>query len=716
MAVVLVMMVIITGIVYSQVRKYMFGEAEERYEGVLQRDHEEFRRRLSDVMVAIRNNHHDIEREVEDPEKVISQMERILEVNPTIISCGVLYVADYFPGRGRCLELYAARDSIGQVHVSRIENDDNIYLQRDWFKEGIEKDTTQWSKLYYEDDLIPNVTGRRLLTTYTIPVHNKQGKVVALFGGDLPLEYLRYEIMDDLQEKIKLFEKGSKHHSFNFVIDDDGTYIIHPDKKRILHANFFEEAKQTSNKIDDDVMASMMKGEKGSALVEIDGVPSWIYYRTVKHMDWVIGIVVPEEIIFHNGRMLNTIILAVVLVGLIAVYFICERMIKDTTSPVTREKAALESELKIAHGIQMALLPKTFPPFPERSDIDLYAYITPAREVGGDLYDYFLRGDRLVFCIGDVSGKGVPAALLMAVMRAMFRSEARRCESASGLVNTMNHNLSYEYTAGYFVTMFVGILDLNTGHLDFCNAGHEPPLVSGERLDVIRNLPVGALAEWDYQGQETMLKSGDTFFLFTDGLTEAQDAEGKMFGRQRVIDFVGSHLDSTPQQLTEQIENEVQQFVGDTEQSDDLTMLILKWQKPDDSHYHLSICADMDDIEQMDPFIANASQQAGLTTKEGKQIRLALEEAVANVINYSQATYVNFDAYIGDGCLKVTITDDGIAFDATAGSPTDFSLRPDERPAGGLGIMLLHQMTDDLSYQRMENRNVLTLIKKIINE
>lgn len=124
----------------------------------------------------------------------------------------------------------------------------------------------------------------------------------------------------------------------------------------------------------------------------------------------------------------------------------------------------------------------------------------------------------------------------------------------------------------------------------------------------------------------------------------------------------------------------------------------------------------MDDIEQMDPFIANASQQAGLTTKEGKQIRLALEEAVANVINYSQATYVNFDAYIGDGCLKVTVTDDGIAFDATAGSPTDFSLRPDERPAGGLGIMLLHQMTDDLSYQRMENRNVLTLIKKIINE
>ena len=138
-------------------------------------------------------------------------------------------------------------------------------------------------------------------------------------------------------------------------------------------------------------------------------------------------------------------------------------MIHDITTPVAVQQAAIERELKIAHGIQMAMLPKEFPPYPERSDIDIYASETPAREVGGDLYDYFLRGDRLFFCIGDVSGKGMPAALIMAVVRAMFRSETRRAETAVSIVETMNHNFSDEYTAGYFVTMFVGILDLNTG-------------------------------------------------------------------------------------------------------------------------------------------------------------------------------------------------------------------------------------------------------------
>lgn len=759
MVVVLAMIAVIAGIVYFHVREYMSDEAEERYEGVLQRDHEEFRRRLSDVMVAAKNNLHEVECNIDDPQKAAEHMERILRLNPTVITCGIVYQPGYFPDRKRCLEIIATHDSLGSIHVRTIENDHNAYLDRKWYVDGMTKDTVQWSEVYFEQDLIPGVTSRRQLTSYVTPVHDKQGKTVALFGTDLKLEFLRYEIMNDLQEKIEKFEKGSKHHSYNFVIDHDGTYILHPDEKRILHANFFEECQHTANKVDDDVVASMRRGEKGSALVEIDGIPSWIYYRTVKHMDWMIAIVVPEDVIFQNGRTLNTIILIVVLLGLVAIYFICRRMIHRTTQPLHRfaesarevakgnfksplpevrednevrvlhdafvdmqqsltdyvdmlqetitEKASIEHELKIANNIQMALLPKTFP---ERSDVGLYAYINPARDVGGDLYDFFLRDDRLMFCIGDVSGKGIPAALMMAVMRAMFRSEARKSDSATAIVKTLNHNLSYEYTASYFVTMFVGILDLRTGHLDFCNAGHEPPLVNGRQLDVKRNLPIGALPEWDYEGQETMLQSGDTLFLFTDGLSEAQNADGKQFGRQHVCELVGSHTDCTPRQLAELVDGEVRRFVGDTEQSDDLTLLIIKWQQPQSS---LSLRADMDDIELMDPFIAQASQQAGLSAKESKRIRLALEEALANIINHSQATFIKLDASIGDGCLKVTITDDGIPFDATADSPTDLSLPPDQRPPGGLGIMLLHQMTDSLDYQRADGHNILTLVKNV---
>ena len=754
MLVVLVMMVIITGIVYFSVRNYMVDEAEERYEGVLQRDHEEFRRRLSDVMVAAKNNLYEVERDIDNPGKAVTHLERILQVNPTILTCALVYVPDYFPERSRCLEIYSTRDSLGTVHSFSDESDHIDYVDRDWFKQGIEKDTANWSEAYFEYELLPNDSSRYLLTTYYIPVHNQQGRLAALFCSDLPLEFLSYEINDDLQEVINEHEQDCRHHSYNFVIDRNGTYILHPDDKRILHT--------------DQAMAGLVKDERGSAMVDVDGVASWIYYRTVKHMDWTIAIVVPQEVIFRNGRILNTIILMVVLLGLFALYFICQRMISRTTRPLhsialsaeevskgnfsspmphvksvdevrmlrdafevmqtslsvyvdnlkrsTAENAVFESEMSTARDIQMNMIPNHFPPYPERNDIDIYGMMLPARSVGGDLFDFLIRDERLYFCIGDVSGKGVPAALLMAVTRSLFHSMAMSEEQPEHIIWRINRAICESNNGTMFVTMFIGILDLRTGHLNFCNAGHEFPLVSGQPLQVKRNLPVGSLPKWNYEGQETTLHSGDTLFLFTDGLNEAQNADEKLFGRQHVRDLVASHTDCTPQQLAELMENEVHRFVGDTEQSDDLTMLIIRWHQP--SHLspltsHLSMRADMDDIEQMDPFIAEASKQAGLTEREAKQIRLALEEALANIINYSQATFINLDATVDGERLTITITDDGIPFDATAESPTDFSLLPNQRPSGGLGIMLLHQMTDVLNYQRTDDRNVLTLIKKI---
>ncbi len=767
MAVVLVMIAVITNIINVHVGNYMADEAQERYERVLQRDHEEFRRRLSDVMVAIKNNLEDVENGVDNPDKVMRHMNRVLQVNPTIITCGLLYKPGYFPDRKRCVEIIATHDSLGAVHLRNIENDNNVYLERQWFKDCIANDSADWSDVYFEQDLIPGVTNRRQLTTYCYPVHDKQGKTVAVFGADMPLEFLRHEITDDLHEIIKKYEKDCEHHSYNFVIDRDGNYILHPDDERILKDNFFEVAKRSGNQIDDDVVANMKKGKPGSAKIVIDGIPSWIYHRPVKHMDWMIAIVVPQEAISHNGRILTTIILAVAILGMLAIYFISRQMIKKTTQPLhffalsaeevakgnfssplpevkrndevkvlrdsfkamqnslsiyveeikntTAEKTAIKNEMANARAIQMAMVPNRFPP--EHSPIDIYGVMEPAKSVGGDLFDFIMRDNRLFFCIGDVSGKGIPAALLMAVMKAMFRGEARRSDNAADIVNSMNRNLCAENTEGYFVTMFIGILDPTTGHLDYCNAGHEVPLVGGKPLAVMRNLPVGALPNWKYEGQETMLRNGDILFLFTDGLSEAENADGKLFGRHHVWDVVGGHTDYTPRELAELVKKEVSLFVGDTEQSDDLTLLIIKLNNIQSSKYsaQLSMRADMDDIEQMDTFIAEASQQAGFTTKEAKQIRLALEEAVANIINYSHATFIDLNASIVDGCLKVTVIDDGIPFDATADSPTDLSLPPNQRPPGGLGIMLLHQMTDMLDYKRIDNSNVLTLMKKMKN-
>ena len=424
------------------------------------------------------------------------------------------------------------------------------------------------------------------------------------------------------------------------------------------------------------------------------------------------AIVVPEEVIFHNGRRLNAIILLVMLAGLLAIYFICRHQIKGIADPVAMQKANLEHELKIANNIQMALLPHSLP---EHSNIGLYASLTPAHDVGGDLYDYFVHEGRLVFCIGDVSGKGVPAALLMAVMRSMFRSEAHHADSAAEIVETMNRNFCEEYTGGDFVTMFVGILDLTTGLLDYCNAGHEQPIVAGQLLEIIHNLPVGALSDWTYEGQQMQLKAGDMLFLYTDGLSEASNTTGKLFGRKRVNELAAEHATDSPQQLAELMESEVHHHAGNAEQSDDITLLAIKWQP---SHLspltsHLSMSSSMDDIGALEPFISQAAQQAGLEDRETKRLRLAVEETVANVINHGQATAITLQASVEDNQLVLTIDDDGQPFDPTAESTTDFSVPADQRPPGGLGIMYLHKMTDGLDYQRVDGHNILKILKTI---
>ena len=699
MAVVLVMMVIITGVVYVMVREYMLDEAKEGYQNMLLNSHEELRRHLSGVYVASKNNVHDIERDIDNPDRMFDHMERIVRQNTNIVCCAMLFRQNYYPSKGRVFVPCARKDVSGELVVSRIDSTYNSYFYGEWFQEQLKKDQGCWTRAYFESDFFVGGKEPRLLTTYTVPIHDGKGHPVALLCADLSLEYLRKEMMEDVTKMNAQFKGSRKHQAYSFVIDHEGTYIIHPDKRRMLN---------------DTLKANtIMPDEIGSATAVIDGVPSWIYYRRIKYVDWTMAVVVPDDIILFKGRMLNIIILLTMIVGMIVIYLFCRRQIKSIADPFAAQKAVVDRELTIAHNIQMALLPK---PFPDHRDIQLYASQTPARDVGGDLYDYFVHDGHLVFCIGDVSGKGVPAALLMAVMRSMFRSEAHRADSAVQIVETMNSNLCEEYTGGDFVTMFVGILDLNSGILDYCNAGHEPPLVSAQLLEVKRNLPVGALSDWNYEGQQTQLKPGDMLFLYTDGLSEAKNSKGKLLGRKYVNKLAAEHATDSPQQLVDLMEAEVHRHAGNAEQSDDITLLAIKWQPTSQFSSlstHLSMSASMDDIGALEPFISHAAQKAGLEYRETKQLRLAVEEAVANIINHGQSTAITLQASVKDNHLLLTIDDDGQPFDPTVDSTTDFSVPADQRPPGGLGIMYLHKMTDGLDYQRVDGHNILKIIKTI---
>ncbi len=257
----------------------------------------------------------------------------------------------------------------------------------------------------------------------------------------------------------------------------------------------------------------------------------------------------------------------------------------------------MERELKIAHAIQMSMLPKTYPAFPDRHDIDIFGSVTPAKAVGGDLYDFFIRNDQLFFCIGDVSGKGVPASLVMAVTRFLFRNIASYTYEPAQIAVAINESLSSNNETGMFVTLFLGVLDLRSGLLNYANAGHNPPLLLREgsvsELPCDANIPVGVLPGFSYTAQQVQFQADDTLFLYTDGLSEAEDIHQQQFGIERVIQVAtnaalqtqGAGMEAPPDgnpsgtvaDLVKAMSAAVSQFVGDAEQSDDLTMLAVNY-------------------------------------------------------------------------------------------------------------------------------------------
>ena len=611
MMVVLAMMAVIASIVYFTVGEYMEDEAMQRFQIVVMRAHREIQRRLSDVYVANINSLHEIERDVDDPDKLPDHLDRIVRLNPGIVSCGLLFVPDYYPEKGEFYVPFATRDTADMVSVMRIDSIYHDYYGEDWYVERMKNNSADWVDPYFENSLLTTNIAPRLLTTYATPIHNHEGQPVALLCADLSLEDLRNDMLQKVREANRIFEKLQKQQPYICIIDRNGRYIIHPDKERMLK---------------DSIDANITFEERqGAASATIDGVPSWVCYRNIRFTEWTVMIVVPEDVIQQNGRMLNIIILAVMLIGLAAIYLFCRQQIRKVTSPLhsfarsaeevaqgnfnaplpdirhddeirllrdsfgnmqqslshyieelkttTAQKSAIESELSIARDIQESILPNAFP---DCEGLNMYASMTPAKEVGGDLYDFILHENRLYFCIGDVAGKGVPAALVMTTVCGAFRLLAESESEPQRIVSRMNDMMTRDNGMTIFVTFFAGVLDLNTGHLCYCNAGHKAPLANAVPLPVDKNLPVGAMPDWTFTQQETTLAPGTTLFLYTDGLDEAENARRQMFGKERIKEVLKS-TSLEPQALISQMTQAVAHFVGDTEQSDDLTMLALRY-------------------------------------------------------------------------------------------------------------------------------------------
>ena len=281
-------------------------------------------------------------------------------------------------------------------------------------------------------------------------------------------------------------------------------------------------------------------------------------------------------------RQLYLVLTFILLAAVGATFFIFQRY--RSAKRMAKMKAAqerIEGELNIARNIQMSMVPSTFP---EHEGLDMYASMMPAREVGGDLYGYIINGSQLYFTVGDVSGKGVPASLFMAQVTRLFSTMAHQGLDPAAICNRMNSELSGEDNInGMFVTMFVGMLDMQTGHLSFCNAGHNPPVIGGGKhqgdfLKMIPNVPIGLWPDYEFKGEEMDSVKGRALFIYTDGLNEAENPEQERFGDKRLLDILRDTNFDTARQVVEALEAEVAQHRNGAEPNDDMTMLCLRVQ------------------------------------------------------------------------------------------------------------------------------------------
>jgi len=599
-------------------------------------ENESVEKRLHDVQVAIHNSIDEVEWQLYNPDSVTMALVDKLKLNPrSVMGFGAAFEPNFFPREGSWFEPYAVWEG-DDIEVAQIGDASHNYFNFDWYRKGMEADKGVWSEPYFDDS-----GAKTILCTYVVPIHDKHGHKVGVFGGDLSVdmlhEYLKgKDLKTNTEGVLRLNEKNEsdkKRWVYTFIVGREGYYITHPDKQRILRDNLFEALRQKPDTVAERMVREMIAGKKGIAKTLIDGVAVTVFYTPLEHTGWSLAVVLPESRLKMVVFKFCTYLMSFILMGLLAVYIICRLTIHRSTRPLrflaksadevakgnfnaplpvlkhddeirllrdsfgnmqqslsryieelkttTAQKSAIESELSIAHDIQMSMLPS--PMNIQHSSLTIHAMLTPARDVGGDLYDYLIRDNRLFFCIGDVSGKGVPAALFMSTARGDFRLLAETESEPSSIVTRMNDIMAYDNELSIFVTFFVDVLDLETGHLYYCNAGHKAPFVLSNNkpysaLAIKRSLPVGAITDVTYTQQETTLAPGDTLFLYTDGLDEAEGAAHKMFGMERIKEVLQKTA-SDPQTLIENMKKAVGEFVGDTEQSDDLTMLAIQWKK-----------------------------------------------------------------------------------------------------------------------------------------
>ncbi len=555
---------------------------------------------------------------------LLKQIKEMVVQNEDIFGSTVAFEPYAYDRSRRYFAPYFNEDS-GQVKLSYLGSKDYQYFLWDWYMIPKELGKPIWSEPYYDEG-----GGNIVMSTYSVPFYRDVGGRRVFTGivtADMSLEGLV-----DIISRISIYQSG-----YAFLISSNGVFVAHPDRKLIMRESIFSLAETAGDAELRMIGRSMIRGESGFVMLGqyFTGKKSWMYYAPLSSVGWSIGVIVPEEELFGDIQKLSRTVLIIGFAGFVFLFVVVVFISSTITRPLrelavrateiargsldmalppthardevgvlthsfedmrlalkeyitnlretTAAKERIESELKIARSIQMNFLPKHFPPFPEKQEFDIFAVLESAREVGGDLYDFFLLDeDHLFFSIGDVSGKGVPAALFMAASKMLMKGTAHLKLAPAEILERVNRELCWENESAMFVTVFCGIFCLKTGELLYSNAGHNPPVLlhasgQAEWLILPEGFMLGPFEESRYETCSIVLTPGDTLILYTDGVTEAMNAEKKIYSDGKLLETVMHSGNPSVEGLVREIVQSVHDYAGGEPQSDDITLLALKY-------------------------------------------------------------------------------------------------------------------------------------------
>ena len=693
---------------------------------------------------------------------IVELLRSALEKNPEIYGSAIAFEPYTFSKDYAYYSPYAYNKN-GKIQFSDLGTDEYAYPKWDWYKVPKKLNRPVWSEPYYDTG-----GGDTLMVTYSVPFYREEAgrkKFTGIVTADLSLSWLEKMI-----SSLKIGKTG-----YGFLVSKEGKLITHPDKSLVMS--------ESALKIPAKKGWVGSKEEIGfvSTKDTTTGKRIWIAYAPVPATEWSLAAVFPKGELMEDLHNLNRVILIIGLMGLLflttaiilfsnsitkplkllalktrdiakghmdfdvpgsdskdevgslarALRYMKTELIEyiERLTKTTQEKEKIESELKIASRIQLGTLPRVIPPYSGRDEFELWSIMKPAKEVGGDFYDfYFIDDKHLAFTIGDVAGKGVPAAIYMAISKTYIQSIAKMVKEPAEVLSRVNKALAHDNVSAMFVTVFFGVLNIETGEMSYSNAGHNLPLLirkgkDPEFFEETTGCVLGAFEDSPIGGGKITFQPGDTLYMYTDGVTEAMNIDNKEFTDERLKKRLTVHKDDSIKEMIEGTLSGVEAFTRGAPQADDITILILRYFGKGGHGAHAEkseeyqIKNDFSEIRVLADLVEKFGKKNGFSGDLVNDINLSLEEIIHNTIAYGyeddSVYFIDVRISLKGKELVLEIIDDATSFNPLETPKPDVDEPIKERAEGGLGIFLVRNIMDKMEYKRKKDKNILLLKKTI---